>query len=589
MPAHVPLALVPPVLEFEPWPLCVPSVTNVEMINTSEDEDVDVHSVSQMSEIFHVAQLNQTRLPPGGRLNFSVVFLPRELGSVQGSVLIQTSAGGFFYALSAMGMPSPYGLQPINATNVPVYTPYIPPIELTNPHEHPLRIREVFTSENFLHLMLPPEGMRGDQPAPGLHNGVWMLQPAERKHVISLSFNVSEPGMYEGYVHVLTDYDTLILPVSISVSLSFIDAPEVLDFGVVTSAEASAMLPLTLLSNYPSVAIHEVSMLPVSPALRMRPGQGRAADGSNLLTNANLPPMVATEVVHLFLSGAVEGDFSGTVVVTTTAPDPSLQRIVVPWRGKVRHGSLNYTLVLATQLAARSKVTNAKPSALASRGEIVLAVGNRFQEAVRIEGAELEDEHYALTSLADGRVLRPGAVHEVAALRMSLSRERAYHAQLKLKTNVTELLITLPVYHLRLRFTAAVYPQSFEPPPPDTMGALNHGSVEDGGIDFGHVAVGAARRALLNLTNPNPVTLRVVAVEVSPSLKGLFRCAIQTIRDMKQKQLKGRGASVLPVTVESEDGDAVHAPPPSAPPSSSTRSTRSTRSTSPHRSITFSY
>ena len=166
-------------------------------------------------------------------------------------MLIQTSAGGFFYALSAMGMPSPYGLQPINATNVPVYTPYIPPIELTNPHEHPLRIREVFTSENFLHLMLPPEGMRGDQPAPGLHNGVWMLQPAERKHVISLSFNVSEPGMYEGYVHVLTDYDTLILPVSISVSLSFIDAPEVLDFGVVTSAEASAMLPLTLLSNYP--------------------------------------------------------------------------------------------------------------------------------------------------------------------------------------------------------------------------------------------------------------------------------------------------------------------------------------------------
>ena len=52
VPAHVPLALVPPVLEFEPWPLCVPSVTNVEMINTSEDEDVDVHSVSQMSEIF---------------------------------------------------------------------------------------------------------------------------------------------------------------------------------------------------------------------------------------------------------------------------------------------------------------------------------------------------------------------------------------------------------------------------------------------------------------------------------------------------------------------------------------------------------
>ena len=46
VPEHVPIALRPPSLEYEPWPLCVPSVATVELINTSEDEDVEVEDVS---------------------------------------------------------------------------------------------------------------------------------------------------------------------------------------------------------------------------------------------------------------------------------------------------------------------------------------------------------------------------------------------------------------------------------------------------------------------------------------------------------------------------------------------------------------
>ena len=103
IPDQIPLVMEPPQLAFEPWPLCVPEIGSVEMINTSEDEELTVYQVAQASiagSDFHVLPFNLTTLPPLGNLSFSVVFLPGALGSVNGSLLIQTSAGGFFYGFT---------------------------------------------------------------------------------------------------------------------------------------------------------------------------------------------------------------------------------------------------------------------------------------------------------------------------------------------------------------------------------------------------------------------------------------------------------------------------------------------------------
>ena len=373
VPSHVPIAMEPPVLSFEPWPLCIPKVSTVEIINTSEDEVVDIHSVSQTSKHFHVSQFNLTRLPPLGRLSFSVVFLPRALGSVNGTLLIQTSAGGFFYGLTAVGEPSPYDIEPIDPMQVPKGTPYTPPLWLTNPHDTPMRINEVFTSESFLHLALPPAAMVGGAPAPGLQDGLWLVSPSERKHVISLSFTADVPGRYDGYVHILTDYDTLVIPVSIEVTDELVRRPPLIDFGVLTSADATTMRPLTLMSTATSViALEQVENEPNDAPLRFKPQLTR------VLTN-RLLPMEPTEVLHATFSGATEGFFEGQLALRTDSDDPHTRRIVVPWRARVLHGTLS-ARITATEPDERTAIDGSKGVGLSLQSEITLNIGNHFAQ-----------------------------------------------------------------------------------------------------------------------------------------------------------------------------------------------------------------
>jgi hypothetical protein len=53
------------------------------------------------------------------------------------------------------GMLNPYRLFPFVGAKVPADVTYRPPIEIYNPHDVPLHVKEIFTSGGFLHLTLP--------------------------------------------------------------------------------------------------------------------------------------------------------------------------------------------------------------------------------------------------------------------------------------------------------------------------------------------------------------------------------------------------------------------------------------------------
>ena len=243
IPARIPVAMEPPVLHIGPSPLCMPDVGAVELINTSPDEAIELYSASSKSEHFHTVELKEERrrVAPGGRVNISVVFVPRALGDVNGTLLLQTSHGGFFYQLHAAGAPSPYELEPLVAEHLAVGEHYEPALHLRNPHDEPLRIKEVYTSESFLHLGLPPSALGADgQPQPGVQEALWQVAPRERKHFISLSFVGDKPGRYQGYVHVLTDRDNLVAPVDFTAVAARLRATrDELDFGVVVLPAAA--------------------------------------------------------------------------------------------------------------------------------------------------------------------------------------------------------------------------------------------------------------------------------------------------------------------------------------------------------------
>ena len=205
------VSIEPPSLEFRQRPLCIPAVEMAELINGA-DTELSVFSVTTDNVHFHPSSFKATTLAPGEALNISIVFLPRTIGSVEGTLVIQTSAGGLLYQIHAQGVANPYRLHPFLSAKLPTGATYSPPIQVHNPHETTLQIKEVYTSEGFLHLNMPETV--GDQDA--RTNGLWEVPSRQTKTVINVAFSSEHPGKYQGYVHVKTNYDTMIIPLEVS-------------------------------------------------------------------------------------------------------------------------------------------------------------------------------------------------------------------------------------------------------------------------------------------------------------------------------------------------------------------------------------
>lgn len=149
------MVMEPATLSFKAHPLCIPAVENTEVVNIAEKDDLQIISVSADNVHFHPSLVQQTTLRPGGRLSLSIVFLPRIIGEVEGTVVVNTSAGNFMYHVKAEGVANAYEVRPFLAAKVPTGTWYSPSISVYNPHDSILHVKEIYTSESFLHLNLP--------------------------------------------------------------------------------------------------------------------------------------------------------------------------------------------------------------------------------------------------------------------------------------------------------------------------------------------------------------------------------------------------------------------------------------------------
>ena len=57
--------------------------------------------------------------------------------------------------------------------------------------------------------------------------------------------------------------------------------------------------------------------------------------------------------------------------------------------------------------------------------------------------------------------------------------------------------------------------------------------------------MGTPRRAILRLTNPNPLPLRVEALEISPELAGLLRCMLISVHSGDARGQPSAGSAAL--------------------------------------------
>ncbi len=189
----------------------MPAAKNVTLISTAESEEIRLLSVSSDSLHVHPSFTKQV-IPPKGTVSIAVIFLPRALGPVESTLIIQTSSGAFLYQVSGSGINNPYKVQPLIGAKLSPGAVYQPAIEVYNPHTEVLRIVEAFTSGGFLQLTSPQRGESSNFTPQE-------ILPHQQRKIIDLNFGTQVlPGKYVGFINMKSDTNVnWIIPVEVTV------------------------------------------------------------------------------------------------------------------------------------------------------------------------------------------------------------------------------------------------------------------------------------------------------------------------------------------------------------------------------------
>mmetsp|Transcript_28777 Transcript_28777/g.37158 ORF Transcript_28777/g.37158 Transcript_28777/m.37158 type:complete len:2600 (+) Transcript_28777:19-7818(+) len=354
----------PSILSFKNSPTCIPTVSLIDILNIHENEELHILGISSDNSQFHPAMFKPQVLPPDGRATIQIIYLPRNVGSeINGKLTISTSFGDIIYLIEATAITNPYRLHPFIGTKIPAGVVYSRPIIMYNPTDEPLHVREVFTTESFLTLHLPDDlisppsssnyavdgiddglGDEGDEglfqhpqatlSSPTSSEGLWVIPPKSEKEIIHLVFHALIPGPFNGYVHVKSDRENMVLPVELQVLKGGLHpTPKTFDFGILTSPEERRVVSVSLL-NSGSSPVELLDAIPSmhDPSLSIEFTKGLV-----------IPAGISAEsVVHLYYSGASPGPTQGKVILTTNHSNAGLASVEVFFTASVLHGGVGY-------------------------------------------------------------------------------------------------------------------------------------------------------------------------------------------------------------------------------------------------------
>jgi Transmembrane protein 131-like N-terminal len=397
------IKLDPPRLVTQPQPLCQPSVSQVAIQNTGT-KPLTMYSTTTESSDFHPALFDDGRrnrrqhaasefvqIEPGATMMMSIVFLPREVGVTNATLIVQTNLGGFLYEVSGTGVPSPFGLEPMDAGRLPLGAKYSTLMRMWNPLPEFIQVTEMFSSTGFVSIGVPRA--RGH---PKTHDDVWTVAPHKRQTVADVLFYAAETGKYEDFVHVAALFRRevndswksigFVVPFSATVVGTGVHSSvDVFNFGTITEPNENRTLPIELLNvgatavRFKGAVVEQHSPAPISIDF----------------VRSTVPPHSSTLVVGtLTFNGMHEGEFFGFVVIRTNASGVST--LSIPYRARVMHGSLEYpSRSVAFPLVAEHDQAGALYKSVVQK----IMLRNTFHVPITIFRAEI-DERYSTELLA---------------------------------------------------------------------------------------------------------------------------------------------------------------------------------------------
>lgn len=446
------LVFAPPSIDWGVKASCVPHFSSVNITNNVAGRVVEILSVATSSNPqFIVNKFRPSSLAMGESTQLKIIFLPRSAGAVSASLLVRTSVGGYFVELSGVGEPNQYGLQPFTDAELPMGKVYNPPIVVHNPLDVPLQIKEVFTTEKFLHLKLPKNGDVGGQAASdaaaaevavskkgkggaGRSVRMWTVAPRSSKHIINLSFQSHTPGKYNGYIHVKTDRDHLLIPVAVVVLRRSVYAyPREIDFGSLALG-STARVPVALLNARESgLAIKSVHIRPSDPRLSLSV-TGKYLKGSAVRPRLKMTPferledaLALTYAYPLEANASLSADHlvEGKILLVTNQTAP----LEIAYTARLLRGALTTSTAptllfsisapdVAQAAAADGEEQKESSSSVSVKGENlthVVRLVNTFEVPARIESIVVADRDGDFTVTLAATTAVAGAAATAAA------------------------------------------------------------------------------------------------------------------------------------------------------------------------------
>jgi len=251
----------PPSLILKDKPICIPTVSLIKFKNISKESlflraiFTDMNQIS----IFYVDSKDSKlkKNPPnyissGETLVFQIVILPDSVGKIKGNInFYLKNKKLIFYPIDIDATPNIYKVSPLFHTEMEISKLIKVPIEIYNPHDRSLIIKEVTNSFSPINT----DWVNGHFVFPNkttLSDSFLEIPPKEKITVLHLNFYKEFEGTEFGVFQFKTDRDVLIIPVLITANNPSLDAyPKYFDFGFIDkNIKINRVIPISIKNKY---------------------------------------------------------------------------------------------------------------------------------------------------------------------------------------------------------------------------------------------------------------------------------------------------------------------------------------------------
>ena len=231
------------------------------------------------------------------------------------------------FPLHAQGSESDWKLKRISIEGIGLDEVVNVPITIYNPLDREVSVREVFVTEEWARVDFR-EG----------HDVV--LPPQRETRITMLSFSSTKPFKHLAYLHVKIAKDTgpppndapppsFVIPLSFDVLRPGLHLPAIIDFGILTSPDAVATLPVSV-RNFGSEWLMVTGFHVQAPGVSLSPND-----------DIIIPP-AGESVIWLSYSGEKEGEMEGNLRVMSNASDVRWMELDVSVKGRVVWGGVGW-------------------------------------------------------------------------------------------------------------------------------------------------------------------------------------------------------------------------------------------------------